>query len=150
MRGPIAGGVEDSIADRKEQKAALEAGKHGTLCPTFSIHPCLVESSILTRRTPSVVIEKPFTVTSAQADGLISLAKEKKKILTVYQNRRYDSDYRTLKHLVSLDPNPFGKVTEFASYYDIDDPAWVKGWVSPEGEPGTLISPSLRPRSCEY
>ena len=71
------------------------------------------------------MIEKPFTATTAEADRLIALAKEKGKILTVYQNRRYDSDFRTLRHLMSLDPNPFGKITEFANHYDLDSPPWA-------------------------
>ena len=84
----------------------------------------------------AVVIEKPFTVTSAEADKLIALAKEKGKILTVYQNRRYDSDFRTLQHLMSLDPNPFGKITEFANHYDLDRPEWAMKWKSKELIPG--------------
>ena len=44
----------------------------------------------------AVVIEKPFTVTTAEADELIELSKKRKKLLTVFQNRRYDSDFRTL------------------------------------------------------
>lgn len=75
-------------------------------------------------------------MTSAEADNLIALAKQKGKVLTVYQNRRYDSDFRTLQHLMSLDPNPFGKITEFANHYDLDNPEWVQKWTSPELEPG--------------
>jgi predicted dehydrogenase len=33
-----------------------------------------------------VVVEKPFTPTSKEADGLIALAKEKGKLITVYQS----------------------------------------------------------------
>lgn len=82
------------------------------------------------------MIEKPFTLTSAEADKLIALAKQKKRILTVYQNRRYDSDFRTLRHLMSLDPSPFGKITEFTTHYDIDRPEWISKWTSPELVPG--------------
>lgn len=76
----------------------------------------------------AVVIEKPFTTTSEQADKLIALAKEKGKILTVYQNRRYDSDFRTLQHLMKQNPSPFGKITEFANHYDLDNPPWAAKW----------------------
>jgi predicted dehydrogenase len=44
-----------------------------------------------------VVVEKPFTVTVAEGEELIALAKEKSKVISVYQNRRYDSDYKTVK-----------------------------------------------------
>ena len=56
--------------------------------------------------------------------------------MTVYQNRRYDSDFRTLQHLMNLNPNPFGKVTEFINHYDIDDPEWVKKLIAEEAEAG--------------
>ena len=35
----------------------------------------------------AVVVEKPFTPTSKEADVLIALAKEKGKLITVYQSR---------------------------------------------------------------
>ena len=45
----------------------------------------------------AVVVEKPFTVTVAEAEELDSLAKEKNVFLSVYQNRRYDGDYWSIK-----------------------------------------------------
>jgi hypothetical protein len=29
---------------------------------------------------------------------------------------------------MSLDPNPFGKITEFANHYDLDNPPWMAKW----------------------
>ena len=40
----------------------------------------------LTKFTLAVVVEKPFTQTSEEADNLLALAKEKGVILTVYQS----------------------------------------------------------------
>src|SRR6478736_3915190 len=54
---------------------ALEAGKH-------------------------VVVEKPFTVTSSESEKLIELAKKKNKVLTVFQNRRWDGDFLTVKKIL--------------------------------------------------
>ncbi|WP_346237443.1 Gfo/Idh/MocA family oxidoreductase [Niabella insulamsoli] len=56
-------------------KAALEAGKH-------------------------IVVEKPFTVNAEEAKALDELATEKQLHLIVYQNRRYDGDYRSIKNIV--------------------------------------------------
>lgn len=53
-------------------KAALEAGKH-------------------------VVVDKPFTVTLSQARELEALAKSLGRVLSVFHNRRWDSDFLTLK-----------------------------------------------------
>ena len=48
----------------------------------------------------SVIVEKPFTVTSGEAVILAQLAKERNVFLSVYQNRRYDGDYRAIKNVV--------------------------------------------------
>ncbi|MEP7128240.1 MAG: Gfo/Idh/MocA family oxidoreductase, partial [Chitinophagales bacterium] len=41
-----------------------------------------------------VIVEKPFTVTVAEADELIALAAKQQKIITVHHNRRWDSDFK--------------------------------------------------------
>jgi scyllo-inositol 2-dehydrogenase (NADP+) len=48
-----------------------------------------------------VVVEKPFTITVKEGEELIALAKKQNKKLSVYQNRRYDSDYKTIKKVLS-------------------------------------------------
>lgn len=48
-----------------------------------------------------VVVEKPMTIRSSEALNLIQLAKSKKLILCPYQNRRYDSDYLTIKDIIN-------------------------------------------------
>jgi predicted dehydrogenase len=79
------------------------------------------------------VVEKPFTATSAEADALIATSKETDKLLTVFQNRRYDSDFRTLQRVLST--GALGAITEFQNY-DMDDPEWVRGWTSETPVPG--------------
>src|SRR3982750_4401365 len=44
-----------------------------------------------------VVLEKPFTITSEEAKTLIAVAEKNKRILSVYQNRRYVSDFLTIR-----------------------------------------------------
>ncbi|KAH7376359.1 putative NAD binding Rossmann fold oxidoreductase [Plectosphaerella cucumerina] len=68
-----------------------------------------------------VVVEKPFCPTSAECDKLIALAKSKGKHLAVFQNRRWDVDFVTLRHLLS--EGRLGRVVEFASHYDRFDPS---------------------------
>ncbi|MGN6265813.1 MAG: Gfo/Idh/MocA family oxidoreductase, partial [Ginsengibacter sp.] len=72
-------------------KKALQAGKH-------------------------VIVEKPFTVTVKEAQQLIDLAKKQNRILSVYQNRRYDSDYKTIKKV--LDKKLLGEVVEAEFHFD--------------------------------
>lgn len=81
-----------------------------------------------------MVVEKPFTITSKEAAHLIATQKETGQILTVFQNRRYDSDFRTLRQV--LDSGKLGEITEFQNHYDVDNPVWVQKWTSPDLEPG--------------
>ena len=62
------------------------------------------------------VVEKPFTNTSEEARILVKKAKESETILSVYQNRRYVSDYLTIKEI--LDKHLLGDVHEFEAHYD--------------------------------
>lgn len=48
-----------------------------------------------------VVLEKPMALTAEQCDDLMALAQERDKLLVVYQNRRYDADFVTLRRLIA-------------------------------------------------
>jgi predicted dehydrogenase len=63
-----------------------------------------------------VVVDKPFTTTFSEAEELISLARRRKRFLAVYQNRRFDGDFRTIMNLVST--KRFGRVVLFESHFD--------------------------------
>lgn len=64
----------------------------------------------------NVVVDKPFTATTAQADELITLAKERNKMITVFQNRRFDSDFLTVQKVI--DSKVLGNLVEYESHYD--------------------------------
>jgi predicted dehydrogenase len=63
-----------------------------------------------------VIVEKPFTITVAEGEELVALAKQQNKMITVYQNRRFDSDYRTVKKIV--DEKWLGQIIEAEIHYD--------------------------------
>ncbi|MDT5157338.1 MAG: hypothetical protein QOH51_1695 [Acidobacteriota bacterium] len=63
-----------------------------------------------------VVVEKPFTTTSEQAQQLIDLAHRQNRLVSVHQNRRWDGDFQTVKRL--LDGNLLGRLVEYESHYD--------------------------------
>ena len=48
-----------------------------------------------------MVVEKPFTVTSGEAEELIELARKQGVLLSVYHNRRWDNDFLTVRRLVN-------------------------------------------------
>ncbi len=62
------------------------------------------------------VVEKPFTIDVAEADELIDIAKRQKKILTVYHNRRFTSDTKTVKKL--LDSGLLGEIVDYETHFD--------------------------------
>ena len=72
-------------------KAAIKAGKH-------------------------VLVEKPVTLLSEQAEELIELAQKKNVVLTVFQNRRWDADFRTIQAVI--EEAKFGRLIEFESHFD--------------------------------
>jgi predicted dehydrogenase len=63
-----------------------------------------------------VVVEKPFTNTVEEAKQLVTLSNNSSNILSVYQNRRYVSDFLTIKQI--LDKKLLGEVHEFEAHYD--------------------------------
>lgn len=63
-----------------------------------------------------VVVEKPFTINVAEADELIEIARNQNKILTVYHNRRFTSDTKTVKKL--LQSGLLGDIVEYESHFD--------------------------------
>ncbi|MGP4129799.1 oxidoreductase [Pantoea tagorei] len=87
-------------------KAALNAGKH-------------------------VVVDKPFTVTLSQARELEALAKAKGLLLSVFHNRRWDSDFLTLKQL--LNKGTLGEVRYFESHFDRFRPEVRQRWREMKG-----------------
>lgn len=63
-----------------------------------------------------VVIEKPFTTTSQEADELISISRESGKKLLVYHNRRWDGDFLTVRKLVEQDV--LGNIVHYEAHFD--------------------------------
>jgi predicted dehydrogenase len=84
-----------------------------------------------------VVVDKPFTITSTEAKKLIALATKKNRVLSVYQNRRYVSDFLTIQKL--LDEKKLGEIVEFEAHYDRFRPELRPNAWREENEPGSGI-----------
>jgi scyllo-inositol 2-dehydrogenase (NADP+) len=63
-----------------------------------------------------VLVEKPFTTTSKEAKELILLAKTQHKILTIFQNRRWDSDFLTVKKMI--EEKRLGEILNFEIHFN--------------------------------
>lgn len=64
----------------------------------------------------NVVVEKPVTQKSHEAEELLRLAREKNVLLTVFQNRRWDNDFLTVQRVI--ESGNLGRLVEFESHFD--------------------------------
>jgi predicted dehydrogenase len=81
--------------------AALEAGKH-------------------------VVIDKPFAPTLAEALAISEQAIASDRVVSIFQNRRWDADFLTVQRLLA--ENALGVIVEFASHFDRFRPSVTHRW----------------------
>jgi len=89
-----------------------------------------------------VVVDKPFTLDMQEARDLIALAKEKQLLLSVFHNRRWDSDFLTVKALLS--EGTLGEIVYFESHFDRFRPQVRSRWREQAG-PGSGIWYDLAP-----
>jgi predicted dehydrogenase len=73
-----------------------------------------------------VVVDKPVAPTAREARDLQALAHERGRVLTVYQNRRWDTDYLTLRALLAA--GDIGEVRRFESRFEGWSPTAKGGW----------------------
>jgi len=81
------------------------------------------------------IVEKAFTSNFAEAQELVALAKEKSLKLSVFQNRRWDSDFKTVKKI--LKKNLLGEIVEAEFHFDRYNPV-----LSPKAHKETINSGS--------
>jgi len=75
-----------------------------------------------------VVVDKPFTVTSDEGRALVAHAARAGRRLTVFQNRRWDGDYLTVRRLI--DGGDLGEVGRFESRFEWWKPTPRESWKS--------------------
>lgn len=89
------------------------------------------------RADKHVVVDKPFTITSADADELIALSHKMGRLLSVFQNRRWDGDFLTVRQI--LDQKCLGRLAEYESRFDRFRPALKPGAWREEAIPGSGV-----------
>src|SRR6266516_3583308 len=65
-----------------------------------------------------VVIDNPFAPSVAGAEQLIATSERTGKVLTVFQNRRWDNDFLTVCQLLDADLDLLGPITRFESRFE--------------------------------
>jgi predicted dehydrogenase len=63
-----------------------------------------------------VVVDKPLAPSFAQAEELVRLAAAHGRLITVFQERRWDGDFRTVKKILAA--GRLGRVVEYECRYD--------------------------------
>lgn len=101
----------------EQAHAALDAGKH-------------------------VVVDKPFTVTVEEAESVVAHAERAGRVLSVFHNRRWDSDFLTVRKLIA--EGALGEVTYFESRFDRYRPVVRDRWRE-RAEPGAGLWYDLGP-----
>jgi scyllo-inositol 2-dehydrogenase (NADP+) len=91
----------------------------------------------------NVIVEKPFTVTSVEAEELIQLSLKQGKLLIPFQNRRWDGDFLTVQKLI--EENVLGEILEFESHFDRYRPSYDRVAWKNESLPGNGILYDIGP-----
>ena len=89
-----------------------------------------------------VLVEKPFTLNSEEAEALVELAQTQNKQLCVYHNRRFDGDFLTIKQLIN--DGRLGDIKRLESRFDRFRPVPRDRWRENAG-PGSGIFWDLGP-----
>jgi predicted dehydrogenase len=89
-----------------------------------------------------VVVDKPFTLNTADAIDLIAQAEKAQRLLAVFHNRRWDADFLTVQKLLAS--GELGRVTHFESHFDRYRPEVRQRWREGAG-PGSGLWYDLGP-----
>ncbi|MGC0775363.1 MAG: oxidoreductase [Candidatus Acidiferrum sp.] len=95
-----------------------------------------------------VLVDKPFTTTLEKATALVAFAKKQGRLITVYQNRRYDGDFQAVKQLVAS--GVLGRIVRFESNYDRFRPQLRPGAWRERSGAGTGIFFDLAPHLIDH
>ncbi|OLY78102.1 putative oxidoreductase YdgJ [Smittium mucronatum] len=93
----------------------------------------------------NVIVEKPFTISHTEAAELAEAARKHNVVLSVYHNRRFDSDFLTIKKLI--ESKALGQVVEIETRFDRfrNYKKNPNAWRESKDEPGSGILFDLGP-----
>lgn len=103
-------------------------------------HAPIAEAAL--RAGKHVVVDKPFALDTAEAERLLAIARENERIVTVFQNRRWDGDFLTLREVIRS--GRIGRPVQLDSHFDRFRPDIPDRWRDQPG-PGSGIWYDLGP-----
>lgn len=95
-----------------------------------------------------VVVDKPFATTLKEAAELVELARKCGRLITVYQNRRYDGDFQAIRQIVS--DGGLGRIVRFETNYDRFRPDLKPGAWRERVGPGSGILFDIAPHLIDH
>jgi scyllo-inositol 2-dehydrogenase (NADP+) len=95
-----------------------------------------------------VVVDKPFATTFEEASSLVQFARTAGRLLTVYQNRRYDGDFQAIRQLVAA--GSLGRIVRFETSYDRYRPQLKPGAWRETQRPGSGILFDIAPHLIDH
>jgi predicted dehydrogenase len=130
----VARTLDELLADKEIQLCVIAT-------PNDS-HFELARACLLAGR--DVVVDKPFAPTLAEAEELARLAQQHGRLITVYQDRRWDGDFGTVKKIVQSES--LGKIVEYECRYDRFRPEpKANAWREKADQPGAGVLFDLGP-----
>ena len=103
-----------NVAKSLEEVLADDSIDLVSICSPNATHFEYAKRTLLAGK--HVLVEKPFTATVQEAEELIDLAKKQGKILSVFQNRRFDSDFLTVQKVI--ESGVLGRIINFEIHYN--------------------------------
>lgn len=104
------------------------------VCTPNASHYALAKAALLAGK--HVVVDKPFVLSSAEGQELIALAQRQGVQLSVYQNRRWDGDFLTLRR--TLESDELGTIHTYRAHFDRYAPQVKVRWKE-QPQPGAGV-----------
>ncbi|MBM7646176.1 scyllo-inositol 2-dehydrogenase (NADP+) [Scopulibacillus daqui] len=100
-----------------------------------TLHYDMAKQSLLAKK--HVIVEKPMVINPSEAEELIQLANDNNLMLSVYQNRRWDNDFLTIKQLITDDA--LGEINTYEAHFDRFRPEVRNRWREQAGEGSGML-----------
>jgi len=123
----VVAGLEEITEDPEIELVVITTPNH--------LHKEFAEKAL--KAGKNVVVEKPFTPTVDEANELIELAGKNNRILSVHHNRRWDSDFLSIKKI--LKEKKLGKIVEYEAHFDRFRNEVKDSWKEKKELPGSGI-----------
>jgi scyllo-inositol 2-dehydrogenase (NADP+) len=104
------------------------------VCTPNASHYALAKAALMAGK--HVVVDKPFVLSSLEGEELVALARRQGVQLSVYQNRRWDGDFLTLRR--TLDTGELGAIHTYRAHFDRYAPQVKARWKE-EAQPGAGV-----------